>query len=162
MITASYGFGETTGEVGGGDGSTKPAGVLRASELTAAHFEFALNEAATQTLIVVAWDFGTDQQRPLLKYADYDGADSIFNCNRFPANACGTLLPGQGGLTLGGPSLALFGDEVTLSATGDARVTITFWLWQQLQGPTVTLTAANSPELKSSRRRPAAAPCCSS
>ena len=148
-VSASYGFGETTGEEVRSNGSTKPQGVSSASDLTTGNAGTVWNSAADNTDRV--WDFGTNQQRPLLKYGDYDGTGTTFNCNLFPPRVCRSgpvrLLPGQGGLTLGGPSLALFGDEITLSATVDARVPIESWLWQQLQGPPVTLTDAASPEL---------------
>ena len=39
-----------------------------------------------------AWNFGTDAQIPVLNYADYDGDGAVFDCDQFPANACGTLL----------------------------------------------------------------------
>ena len=47
-----------------------------------------------------AWDFGTNNQVPVLNYADYDGAGNTFDCSQFPTGACGTLLPGQ---RVGGP-----------------------------------------------------------
>ena len=31
-------------------------------------------------------------QSPVLNYADYDGDGAVFDCDQFPANACGTLL----------------------------------------------------------------------
>ena len=144
-FNASYGFGAVEG---GGSvnslGSPLPQGVVTVLQLTVDSADTSWNSTGRNTNN--AWDFGTNQQRPLLKYGNYDGGGSTFDCNLFPANACSTLLPGQGGLTLGGPSLALFGDEVTLSAAIDARVLIDSWLWQQLEGPPVTLTDANSPE----------------
>ena len=149
-LNASYGFGAVEGGGSVNSLGSPPMGVVTALQLTldnAGGGARPWNSAGISTQD--AWDFGTNQQRPLLKYGDYDGTGTTFNCNLFPPRACrgsGTLLPGQGGLTLDGPSLALFGDEVTLSAAVDARVPITSWLWQQLQGPTVTLTDANSPE----------------
>ena len=105
-ITASYGFGGTIGEESvGSDGSPKPEEVGTAAQLTAANAGSAWNDAGSNTL--GAWDFGTDVQIPALNYADYDGVDLVvFDCGQFPANACGTLLPGQrsgpGGVVGGG------------------------------------------------------------
>ena len=51
-----------------------------------------------------AWDFGTSNQIPALKYADYDGVGTVFHCESDAANAptgailianCGELIPGQ-------------------------------------------------------------------
>ena len=51
-----------------------------------------------------AWDFGTSNQAPALKYADYDGTGTMFHCesdaDNVPTGAilipnCGELIPGQ-------------------------------------------------------------------
>ncbi len=91
MIWQSYGFGGLMG----GD-STGPDGappVPSAAELTATHAGSSWNAAASNTL--GAWDFGSDEQIPVLNYADYDGEGAAFNCDQFPPGACGTFLPGQ-------------------------------------------------------------------
>ena len=50
------------------------------------------NDANSDTL--GAWNFGTSSDVPKLRYADYDGSGTDFNCDMFPV-ACGTELPGQ-------------------------------------------------------------------
>ena len=97
-ITASYGFGRVIGGIRelGTDGSAKPQGVSTAAQLTAANAGSAWNNAGSNTL--GAWDFGIDGQFLALNYADYDGDGPAFNCDQFPADACGPpgiLLPGQ-------------------------------------------------------------------
>ena len=93
-ITASYGFGEAKGEIDGLAGSAKPEGVETAFQLTAANAEPSWNNAGNNTLD--AWYFSDGTQIPALNYADYDGIDGeVFACADFPADACGTLLPGQ-------------------------------------------------------------------
>ena len=105
-ITASYGFGVAVGEVAGSAGSTKPVGT--AAQLTAANAGPSWNNAGNNTLD--AWDFGTETQIPALKYGDYDDGGAVFDCGQFPANACGTPLPGQqrdgGGPDLGPSPMA--------------------------------------------------------
>ena len=82
-ITASYGFGEVMGEeVKGSDGSAKPQGVGTAAELTAANAGAAWGSADSNTL--GAWDFGTDEQIPVLNYADYGGGGGVFDCEPPP------------------------------------------------------------------------------
>ena len=102
------------------------------------------NSATNNTL--GAWDFGTDVQIPALNYADYDGVDlAVFDCGQFPANACGTLLPGQDEASASGTSAVAFGATTTI--TGSlvfGRVAIVSWSWEQLQGPNVTLIDANT------------------
>ena len=92
-VTASYGFGEAQGG-GGSVGSDKPDGVETAAQLTAANAGMSWNDVGSNTW--GAWDFGDETQIPALNYADYDdGGGGVFACADFPANACGTLLPGQ-------------------------------------------------------------------
>ena len=147
-ITASYGFGRTVdGESGGLDGAYKP--VSSAAELTAANAGSIWNDADNNTF--GAWDFGTGTQIPALNYADYDGGGSDFGCGpnsgQFPANVCGTLLPGQADVSAGGPSAVGFGETVSLAGSLKfGRVTIASWSWQQLEGPEVTLSDANARE----------------
>ena len=96
-ITASYGFGATLAiGTAGIAGTTRPAGVMTASDLTEAtaiNAGVAWNAAARNTLN--AWSFGSGA--PKLKYADYDGTSATYNCDMFPASVtCGTtLIPGQ-------------------------------------------------------------------
>ena len=113
-LTDSYGFGipvNHDGGSGGSNGSTPPAGVTAASDLTAANVPDSWNDADSDTLN--AWDFGTAAQIPALRYADYDGPDNDdYHCGDdaiftgIPTVAaspggpipvvCGeTLLPGQ-------------------------------------------------------------------
>ena len=73
LITASYGFGPTTGGLAGVAGSARPDESRGGpADLTAdnagAHPG---TQASSNTL--GAWDFGTTSQIPALKYADYDG-----------------------------------------------------------------------------------------
>ena len=108
-ITASYGFGEVKGVeasepgsdpgVEGSAGSTKPQGVSTAAQLTAANAGSAWDDAGSNTL--GAWNFGNGAS-PVLNYADYDGDGAVFDCDQFPANACGNPLPGQDGIDGGG------------------------------------------------------------
>ena len=117
-ITASYGFGGTIGgESVGSDGSSTPQGVSTAAQLTVANTGSAWNDADSNTL--GAWDFGTNNQVPVLNYADYDGAGNTFDCSQFPTGVCGTRLPGQlyVSLTLEGAATTVAeGTRVTLSA----------------------------------------------
>ena len=76
--TASWGFGSTTGERNGVDGSVDsngdsdlPNGVSSAADLTSANVPASWNQASSSTL--GAWDFGTASQAPRLNRADYDG-----------------------------------------------------------------------------------------
>ena len=147
-ITASYGFGEATGQLKGSDGSPKPKDVSTAAQLTKENAGSAWNNASKNTLD--AWDFGTGEQIPALKYADYDGNGTVFVCGpdsrHFPADACGTLLPGQEeSFSAGGPPAAGPGDAVEL--VGSFRfdgVSIASWSWQQLAGPEVALSDATA------------------
>ena len=158
-IYASYGFGEIKrgDRRKASDGSPKPAGVERASQLTADNVGAAWNVAVarTPTLSTVgAWDFGTASQRPALKYADYDGPGTLFDCSQFPANACGTLLPGQGVLRVGGLASLESGEALTpgevvrLSGSLEyGRTAISSWSWRQLAGPAIVLIGVDTPEL---------------
>ena len=139
-ITASYGFGESLGEESRvPDGSPKPDGVSTAAELTAGNAGKAWDDASSNTLDV--WDFGTEEQIPALNYADYDGGGDVFDCDQFPANACGALLPGQADASASGPSAAAHGETVALvGSLRFGRVTIEDWRWRQLAGPRVVLS----------------------
>ena len=145
-ITASYGFGVAVGEVAGLAGSTKPVGT--AAQLTAANAGPSWNNAGNNSLD--AWDFGTETQIPALKYGDYDDGGAAFGCGTdpgyFPANACGTLLPGQDEASAGGPASAVHGQTVTLVGSlrfgRVATTSILSWSWRQLAGAEVTLTLA--------------------
>ena len=146
--TASYGFGRVTEGGGGLAGSEKPPRVSTAAQLTAANAGSAWKDAGSNTL--GAWDFGTEEQIPALKYADYDGDGTVFVCGpksrHFPADACGTGLPGQEeSFSAGGPPAAGPGDAVELA--GSFRldsVSIASWSWQQLAGPEVALSDATA------------------
>ena len=134
LITESYGFGH--------DGSTKPGGVSLAAQLTAANAGSAWNDAGNHTL--GAWEFSIDGYIPVLKYADYDGDGPVFDCDHFPVDACGTLLPGQESVIASGPAAAqLPGAIITLSAL-IRDLTIGSWDWQQLAGAPVTLRGADT------------------
>ena len=138
-ITASYGFGVAVGEFAGSAGSTKP--VDTAAQLTAVNAGPSWSNAGDNSLD--AWDFGDGTQNPALKYGDYDGGGDVFDCGHFPANACGTALPGQDEASAGGPAAAVYGQTVTLA--GSLRFgsfPIESWSWQQLAGAEVTLTLA--------------------
>ncbi len=155
LIRASYGFGRVMGDESlGSDGSVKPVvsgpggnqAITGATQLSAANAGSAWNAADSQTL--GAWDFGTDEQLPALNYADYDGAGAgaVFDCDQFPVDACGTLLPGQDAASAGGPSAVEFGDTAELiGSLGFDRVTVASWSWRQLSGPEVALSGADGP-----------------
>ena len=145
QLTASYGFGPVTNTSGGivSPDGTPPSGVSVAADLTLALAGSSWNADSSNTM--GAWDFGTPSQPPVLRYGDYDGAGTVFDCSQAPTGACGAPLPGQGVLGAQVPSTALSGAQVSLAGAIDARVTISSWRWRQLQGPTVTLTAADSP-----------------
>ncbi len=149
-ITASYSFGEVIGRETPvvpdepSQGSEKPAAVSSAAQLTAANAGSAWNAADSQTL--GAWDFGDESQIPALNYADYDGAGAVFDCDQFPVDACGTLLPGQDAASAGGPSAVEFGDTAELiGSLRFDRVTVASWSWRQLSGPEVALSGADGP-----------------
>ena len=147
-ITASYGFGEVKGErkeTKGLDGSPKPQGVKTAVQLTADNAEAVWDSADNNTL--GAWDFGNDEQFPALNYADYDGTGTVFACSQFPAGACGTFLPLKAGVKAAAALSAVeFGAITTITGSLPLGrgVTITAWIWKQLQGSTVTLMGATS------------------
>ncbi len=153
-LTASYGFGEAIGHepplMPGkppSEGSAKPAPQWSsAAQLSAANAGSAWNAADSHTL--GAWDFGTDEQVPALNYADYDGAGAVFDCDQFPAGACGVLLPGQDSLSAGEPPASglEFGAPATLTGSVRfGRVQILSWRWRQLGGTTVSLRDAEGP-----------------
>jgi hypothetical protein len=148
LIRASYGFGVLDGELPLTTFGVHPT-LAMAAQLTLNNAGTAWNSADSNTL--GAWDFGTDAQIPALKYADYDGGGAVFNCDQFPARhpresgGCGTLLPGQDDASAGGPPAVEFGGTVTLvGSLKFSRVNILSWSWRQLEGPTVTLSAANA------------------
>ena len=145
QLTASYGFGPATNTSGASvnPAGTPPSGVSVAADLTLALAGASWNADSSNTM--GAWDFGTASQPPVLRYGDYDGDGTVFDCSQAPTGACGAPLPGQGVLGAQVPSTALSGAQVSLAGAIDARVTISSWRWRQLQGPTVTLTAADSP-----------------
>ena len=146
-IMDSYGFGPTMADIAGDAGSTRPMGVGGPADLASGNAGGSWNASASNTRN--AWDFGTSSQIPALKYADYDDSGTTFNCNQFPAGACGTLLPGQAGLIAGGSSFSVVeaGSQTMLSVTAAGRVTITSWLWQQLGGADVALTGTATSEV---------------
>ena len=104
-IIDSYGFGDTVNrESAGNPGTTKPSGVTNVEELTLDNAGGSWNSTTNDTFN--AWDFGTTNQLPFLKYDDYDGAiDDTFACTK-AANAsaantiyltdCGDFLTGPG------------------------------------------------------------------
>ena len=149
-VRDSYGFGEVghSDSRFGSDGSPRPDGVVRPSQLTADNAGAAWNAVVAQRPPLStqgAWDFGTASQVPLLRYADYDGTGTFFDCSQFPAGACGNLLPGQGGPVAALSSALLSGGEGALdgSFTEEDRIPILSRSWRQLQGPTVALRGAD-------------------
>ena len=100
-ITASYGFGAVTG-VGSNTHGAPPGGVTSPVDLTATNAGAQWNVADDDTLN--AWDFGSGSQTPAVRFADYDGAGTDYDCDMFPDTlpdgtpiTCGTtLIPGQG------------------------------------------------------------------
>ena len=106
-IKASYSFGQIANqEKSGVSGDTKPIGVNTINDLTLSNAGGSWNSTTDNTFS--AWDFGTNRQPPILKYADYDGttAGRKFAClgagNTATADdtiyltSCGDFLPGQG------------------------------------------------------------------
>ena len=91
VITVSYGFGNVANGTVNNIGAP-PSGVTSARSLTLANAGSQWNRVSSNTL--GAWDFGTADQPPVLRYADYDGPGKKYNCDQFPA--CGSLMPGQG------------------------------------------------------------------
>ena len=145
-IMASYDFVRLKGiEFLGVSGSSRPPGVVAATQLTQDNADSVWDDDGNSTL--GAWDFGTESQIPALKYSDYDGSMDFFDCDQLPANACGTLLPGQDVVSVGGPSAVGLGETVQLAGSlGFGRVLIESWSWRQLAGPDVTLSNANARE----------------
>ncbi len=88
-ITQSYGFGTASGErTGENIGlSPKPAGVLTATGLTLANAGDQWNSPDSNTLD--AWMFAPNTV-PKLRYADYDGDGTEYNCAMFPLTISGT------------------------------------------------------------------------
>ena len=89
VITQSYGFGTASGErTGENIGlSPKPAGVLTATGLTLANAGDQWNSPDSNTLD--AWMFAPNTV-PKLRYADYDGDGTEYNCAMFPLTISGT------------------------------------------------------------------------
>ena len=99
-IAHSYGFGSGTMEGSGNDGTAHPGGLsgsgaAKANTLTDpagmddTDADDVWDDASQKTK--GAWDFGTSDQAPALKYADYDGAGSGTDyCALFPAKIPGT------------------------------------------------------------------------
>ena len=143
-ITASYGVGAVEGGTAN-DLGAPPSGVSDPTQLTASNAGASWNAAANNSL--GAWDFGTASQPPAVKYADYDGSGTVFNCNQAPAGACDTALPGQQVPTIEDRSTALSGGEVSLAGADDDPLSVGSWHWRQLEGPLVSLTATDSREL---------------
>ena len=150
-LTDSYGFGTTAGEIAGDAGSPKDPGSTRSvavrgpADLTADNAGTSWDADSNNTL--GAWDFDPER-RPLLNYADYDGGTAtLFVCSQFPAD-CGTLLPGQGEVSASGAPAVQLAAEATLQGNLlFGSFSIQSWRWQQLEGPRVNLTGADSPEL---------------
>ena len=102
-ITASYGFGSVIGEETPNTEGAHPDGLTDAAALTEANAGAQWNDAANDTLN--AWNFGSGSIPPALRYADYDGTGTDYDCDIFPDTipggsiiACGaTLIPEQGG-----------------------------------------------------------------
>ena len=99
-ITASYGF--RTPENGSifnerPDGFTATELTLQISNgsMAETYAGDAWNNAGDDT--ADAWDVGNDMQAPVLRYADYDGNETDYDCDIYPSTIdCGTtLLPGQ-------------------------------------------------------------------
>ena len=90
-ITASYGFGPSSG--GGVDRSddASPASVVaNATALTAANSSTGSNDWST-----TVWNFGTPSQNPALRWV----TASNFTCDANlipPGRTCGGIIPGQG------------------------------------------------------------------
>ena len=101
-ITASYGFGALTGDGNRNTHGAPPGGITAATALTATNAGAQWNAAASDTMD--AWDFGSATQTPAVRFADYDGTGTDYDCDMFPATlpggatiTCGTtLIPGQG------------------------------------------------------------------
>ena len=111
-IIDSYGFG--TPSRGKTNNISKPSGVSDPNDLTLSNAGGSWNSTTNDTSS--AWDFGTTNQSPALKYADYDGTtagkkfacegagNTITDANTIYLPYCGTFLPGQGRSPVGGAS----------------------------------------------------------
>ena len=139
-IIDSYGFGTATGESAGEDGSPEAKGIDMAARLTATNAGSSWDDVGSNTL--GAWDFDDHTQIPALNYADYDGTTgTVFACDQFPANACGSLLTGQDDVIALGPSTVTIGGVVRLTGSLKVgRITIRSWIWRQLAGIEVGLS----------------------
>ena len=80
-------------------------------------------------------------------------AGTVFDCDPnlgFPANLCGTLLPGQDEASASGPSSALKPGETVSLAAGPPRFgridQFASFSWRQLAGPEVALSDAAAQE----------------
>ena len=101
-IAESYGFGTLTGTGTRNTHGAPPASVTAATALTATNAGARWNAAADDTM--GAWDFGSATQTPALRFADYDGTGTDYDCADYSAMlpdgstlTCGTtLIPGQG------------------------------------------------------------------
>ena len=79
---------------------------------------------------------------------DYDDGGTVFDCGQFPANACGTWLPGQEErISANGPSAEVEADD-TVRLEGSLRYgridQFASFSWLQLAGPDVALSDATA------------------
>ena len=104
-INKSYSFGSLY-PIGSATSSGHPtlSGVTSATDLTASNAGTSWNDASKNTLN--AWDFGNASQPPAIRYADYDGDGTTYDCAQFPATVPGTTIPLVCGTTLVGGDAA--------------------------------------------------------
>ncbi len=91
IIEDSYGFGVVNGGALRNTEGAPPLAITRALEMTRDNVGRVWDTGRLST--AGAWDFGDNTQAPALRYADYDGSSSEYDCADYP---CGTLIPGQG------------------------------------------------------------------
>ena len=124
-VDLSYGFGNATG------GTTGTSYVLTDTTGTLISDGRAFDAADLSpewgdgtSFASGAWDFGSEAQFPALNYGDYDVLGSLFSCNDFPMNACGTPLPHQRPVTVPVLQVAPEGsDQLGLAWSADANAT---------------------------------------
>ncbi len=67
------------------------------------------NQAGNPSVNLGAWDFGSDSEAPGIRYADYDGAGTDYNCDMFPG-----ALPSGESLVCGNPDGSTTGQSGSL------------------------------------------------
>ena len=105
--TASYGFGRTVGvdTMGIDRSDDADSTVMNVTGITEANSGSVWNSAENSTM--GAWNFGNTTERPVLLYADYDGAGDDYSCDDFP-----DMLPDGNSVTCGSTIIPMQGNRV--------------------------------------------------